>query len=314
MNTTVESGGHQVSIAQQSRQSLDVPLGCDQRRDSPEQGQRAGDFDARRGGHYRRRRTKGGQDARRLALARDCDDGIRLPCRGQRDRRVAESPAVPGARRIAGRRDPFSGQRLGLANHSVEHFDRTHRKQAGRGLTREHDGVGAFHHGIGGIAHLRARRPRLGAHRLEHLSGDDHWSGPRPRKPDDLLLHARHTLESHFQAEIAASDHDALGDLENRGQVVHRRRALDLGDERHHASRRCGDRSRAFHILGGLNEAERHKVHPELEAEAQILLVLGSDRGRRKRNARRVDALLAGERAAVDDDGHQLGRRRAASP
>ena len=48
---------------------------------------------------------------------------------------------------------------------------------------------------------------------------------------DGALLHERHVLERHLDAEVAAGDHDAVEGLDDLVEVVDRLRLLDLGDD-----------------------------------------------------------------------------------
>ena len=51
----------------------------------------------------------------------------------------------------------------------------------------------------------------------------------RARGAGELLLDARHLLQRHFDAEIAARHHDRVGDVHDLVEPVHRLRLLDLG-------------------------------------------------------------------------------------
>ena len=125
------------------------------------------------------------QQPRGLALARHRDDRVGL---------AGRRPASPPLRRARGR-DGCRSDRLasthalevgGSSSASrmigVERLHRADRIRAGRRLAREHDRVDAFVDGVGRIADLRARRPRLDAHRLEHLRRDDHRNARAPAR------------------------------------------------------------------------------------------------------------------------------------
>ena len=55
----------------------------------------------------------------------------------------------------------------------------------------------------------------------------------------DLLLRARHALERHLEAEIAARHHHRVAGVENAVEVVERLRAFELCDERHVGGAGC---------------------------------------------------------------------------
>ena len=54
-------------------------------------------------------------------------------------------------------------------------------------------------------------------------------------------------------------------------------------------------------VCGALHEGQRHHVHAEREAEPQIVGVFRRQRRGRQRHARRIDALVLAQLAAMDD-------------
>ena len=63
---------------------------------------------------------------------------------------------------------------------------------------------------------------------------------PTPaRHARDALLQAGHALERHFHAEVAARDHQRVGNRENFLEARDRLRLLDLGHHRARDRRRC---------------------------------------------------------------------------
>ncbi len=194
-----------------------------------------------------------------------------LRVRGQRHRRLADGAAMRRRARASPRvaATPTGGIDLGVADDQIERLHRPHRIRADRRLAGQHDRVDAVVDGVGGVADLGARRPRLGAHRLEHLRGDDHRDAERARAPRDFLLHARHPLERQLEAEIAARDHHgvALRAGSRRGgpsppAVRAWRPAAGA------APRPARSASRALTQVGGaLHEAEGHEVDAGADAE-----------------------------------------------
>ena len=174
------------------------------------------------------------------------------------------------------------------------------------GLPRQHDRVDALIDRGRGVADLGPRRPRLGAHRLEHLRRENDRAAERAGAGDDRLLDARDLLERTLEPEVAARHHDAVGGRQDRVELLERLRPLDLRDERHVGVRRAHDPPRRVAVVGRLHEAQRHEVDAERQAELQVLFVLRRHRRRRQFDAGRVDALVLPELAAVDDLGHEL--------
>ena len=80
-------------------------------------------------------------------------------------------------------------------------------------------------------------------------------------------------------------------------------RLLDLGDDRDLAALLGHDLVHAVDVVGVAHERERDEVGAELEAPAQVGLVLLGERGNVDRDAGQVDALVVRDRAGDDDLG-----------
>ena len=104
---------------------------------------------------------------------------------------------------------------------------------ADRGLSREHDRVGAVEDRGGHVVGFRPGRAGRPDHRLEHLRGHDHRTAGRPRRPEQPLLHERDLLHRQLHAEVATGHHRGVGDVEDPLEVLHRRAGLDLRHDRH---------------------------------------------------------------------------------
>jgi hypothetical protein len=105
-----------------------------------------------------------------------------------------------------------------------------------------------------------------------------------------------------------ARHHDAVGaahDVEQR-RLAHRLRALDLGDEERLAARGAHQLPRHVHVGAALGEGHRQVVGLDLGRGADVLHVLGGERGRGEPAALAVDALVVGEHAAVAHHGMHL--------
>ena len=151
-----------------------------ERRHPPQQRAGAAPRPGRGGGEHLRRWPERRQQPRRVALARHRHDRVGPRGRGQRHRRLAQRAAMQAAGRVGAWNDAFGWRhQLRVADHRVESLDGADRIGSGRGLPGEHDRVRPFVHGIGGVADLGARRPRLDPHRLEHLRGQDRPAGRR---------------------------------------------------------------------------------------------------------------------------------------
>ena len=169
------------------------------------------------------------------------------------------------------------------------------RPGADRRLAREHQRVGAVEDGVGGVGGLGARRARVLDHRLEHLGGDDDGLGLAAGELDGALLHERHVLERHLDAEVAAGDHDAVEGRDDALEVVDRLRLLDLGDDGHARAELVHDRVDVGDVVGRAHEGQGDHVDAEAHREAEVLAVLVGQRGHADRDAGQVDALVVAD-------------------
>ncbi len=71
---------------------------------------------------------------------------------------------------------------------------------------------------------------------------------------DELLLDDGNSRERRLEAEIAPRDHDAVGGLGDRIEVVQGRLRLDLRDHRHRAAKRLDVSPGSTHVLDGADE------------------------------------------------------------
>ena len=100
---------------------------------------------------------------------------------------------------------------LHLLGDPVHGGDRLDRKLPGGRFRRQHDGVGAVEDRGRDVGHLGAGRHRARDHAFEHLRRHHHRLAGAARGAGDLLLDARHLLQRHLHAEIAARHHQRVG-------------------------------------------------------------------------------------------------------
>ena len=117
-------------------------------------------------------------------------------------------------------------------------------------LAGEHHGVGAVEDRVRDVGGLRAGRPRVGDHRLEHLGRHDHRLGVAAGLVDHPLLQERHVLERALHPEVAAGHHERVERLDDLVEVVDRLRLLDLGDDRQHHAFLAHDRAHVVDVGG----------------------------------------------------------------
>ena len=125
----------------------------------------------------------------------------------------------------------------------------------------------------------------------------------RRRRAGELLLDARHLLQRHLHAEVAARHHDRVGDVHDVVEPVHRRGLLDLG---HHRGAAAADLLRLGDVLRSLDERQPDPVDAGVERGVEIGAVLRGQRGERDQGVGQADALAVGELAADLDFGDDL--------
>ena len=94
----------------------------------------------------------------------------------------------------------------------------------------------------------------------------------------DSLLQARHALERQFDAEIAARDHERVGELDDFGKPGDRLRFFDLGHDRRAPAR---DLFRFGDVFRPLDERERDPVDGLFQRSLEIDVILRSEGGER---------------------------------
>ena len=253
-----------------------------------------------RQGENGRARPQRRKAPRGLPAAGNGHNGLGVAAFGERDGRLADRLRMLVL--VPARQDRRRRQRarLGLADDGVECLHGAPGIYTSGSLTRQHDRIHPISHGVRRVAHLGARRPRTGRHRLQHLRGDDHGNAVHPRGKRDLLLGARDALERHLETEIAPRHHHGVRGIENRLEIVESLRTFELRYKQH--VRRAGLRQQPpgpNQVGGALHEADGHHVHTRRHAEREIGDVLLGDRRRRQRHARGADALVLSEAAAL---------------
>ena len=177
---------------------------------------------------------------------------------------------------------------------------------AARRLTAQHDSVGAVEDRVADIGNLRAGRTGIGRHGLKHLRRDNDGFARRVAFLDDVLLNDRDVFSGNFDAEIAARNHDPVGDRNDLIDVVNAGFVFDLGNDLHVSAVLLDQRANFFDVVGALNEGRGNEVHIVFDAEDDILLVLFADGGKTESNARGSDAFSCAHLAAVQDRGDDV--------
>ena len=104
-----------------------------------------------------------------------------------------------------------------------------------------------------------------------------------------------------FDAEVAARDHECVGETDDVLDMVEGGRLLDLRHEP--GAGRRSSAARLDHVAWLLHEGQGDPVDAEFEPESKVGAVLCGQRREIEHRAGKVDALAVGDRAADDDLG-----------
>ena len=91
-----------------------------------------------------------------------------------------------------------------------------------------------------------------------------------------MFLDHRDFFGSHFDAEIAAGDHDSVGSFEDFFQMIDGLRLFEFGNDRDIALVRGDDSLDCRNIGGGADEGESDGIDSVPEAKLQVLAIFGS--------------------------------------
>ena len=148
----------------------------------------------------------------------------------------------------------------------------------------------------GHVGGLGSRRYRRRDHRFEHLGRHDHRLARVAASPHDAPRDARHVFGRKLHSEVAARDHDRVGQLDHL--VVRQSSAAGFSIFRHQSGPPADDVAEHDEVAWPLDERRRHPVGSELEPEGEVLPVLVGQRGDGQNRVGNVHSLVVGNRAA----------------
>src|SRR4051812_23318207 len=113
------------------------------------------------------------------------------------------------------------------------------------------------------------------------------------------FLKDRDLLHRELHSEVAAGDHQGVGVLEDRVDVLHGRPGLNLRDDRYLAL--SHQRAETDHVGGTANEGLRDQIDAELEGARQPVAIARSDRGQVQPFGGNVHPRAGAQGSASDD-------------
>ena len=181
-------------------------------------------------------------------------------------------------------------------------------------LAREHDGGCSVIDGIGNVRCLGAGRAGIVHHGIQHLGGGDNDLAAHFGQVNDVFLIDRNFLQGDFDTEVSAGDHDAVGDIEDLTDIVDALGALNLGNDLHPAVVSLEDLADLKDIIGSSGKGSRDIFVTQFASEFNIRPVLFTDKRHGQVSVRYIDALVVGDRSAVDNGTVYLRFRDAVDP
>ena len=191
----------------------------------------------------------------------------------------------------------------GEAGDAAHRGDGLGRVLADGGLVGGHRGVGAVKHGVGAVGSLCTGRNRGVDHGAQDLGGDDDGLGVLTGQLDDALGGQRDLFQRALDGHVATGGHDAVERLDDVLKVLQSLRLLDLGDDRDTTAFLVHDLVGAVDVGGETHEGHGDDVGAGADSPTQIGFILLGQSRQGHRNARQVDALVAGNRPGNDDLG-----------
>ena len=195
---------------------------------------------------------------------------------------------------------------LGDARH---HLNRLKRVSSGGGFAGQHQRIGAVEDGVGDVGDFGAGRARITDHRIEHLRRGDDGLADAVAGGDDALLRDRDLFNRHFDTEIAARNHRAIGDIENRFQILAGLELFDLDDDRNDPPGFAHYLTQRQHIVGAFYKGEGDVIDSKLQPKPDIVLVLLGHGIDIQPDTGRADALLRSQRSTGDHARFEFRRR-----
>ena len=148
----------------------------------------------------------------------------------------------------------------------------------------------------------RRRRPRRGWASGESIIDSSIWVAtitgmPRWRAARTMVFCTTGTSSgSSSTPRSPRATITAVAQVEDRVQVLQRRRLFDLGQHRGAALHQL---AQLGHVGGPLHEGQRHPVDADAQREGQVVAVLGGQRRQRDDRAGQGDALVVGQLLAL---------------
>ncbi len=141
-------------------------------------------------------------------------------------------------------------------------------------------------------------------HRFQHLRRGNDRNAACVGKIDDTLLNRRHPFERHFDAQIAARNHDHVGNGKNIFDILDRFRFFDLGDNGSCRIVEFGLEKIAevSNVFCAPDKAQGQRIDSDgLNRKPNDFLIVIGKRGNPKDRCRKINSLVAFENPSRPD-------------
>lgn len=194
---------------------------------------------------------------------------------------------------------------LGLTAHFGHGLDCLTRISTVSRFAGEHDGIGVGEDGIGDIADFGTGRTRILDHGMEHLGSDDDGLVTLHTFTNQHALNAGDFLLCHLDTQVATSDHDTVGHIEDFIDVIHALLVLNFGDDFHIAVMCIEDGLHIEDILLGTNEGMGHEIDVFGACEFEVMTVFFRQRRKIDADTGDIDGFTLAEFAMVGRFGNE---------
>ena len=194
---------------------------------------------------------------------------------------------------------------FGLYHDPVHHGHRVDGEVADGGLAGKHAGIGAVENRIGHIRYFGAGWLFGVMHALKHLSRHDHGLAMFATHLNDPLLGQRRLLDRDFNAQVASSDHHAIGGQHDGVEVIQCFSFFNFGDDQSPASFFIQQGTELPYLGGVAHKADADILDALPCRPAGVVAIDLAERRNAQMRLREIDTLTRSNRATIDDGAYR---------
>ncbi len=168
---------------------------------------------------------------------------------------------------------------LDATGNGIEDFDAFVGVLADACLAGKHDAVDLLDDGVEDVGDFGPGGDWIFDHAFEHLGGDDDFSTVVGASFNNVALDDGEVFNGAFATEVAAGDHDATGGFDDGIDVIEGLLVFDFSDDAGFAAFLFEEELQVLDVAGFASEREGDEVDAEFDAEIEVEVVFGGERG-----------------------------------